>query len=351
MTNAPALADPVDRLVWDESPVAAVDGVAVLVIGSADLAARALRAGARVYAFCDAASDHDTLVDGITRLTPDQPLTGIDVVWLHLPRQLDELDQYCAWAVASGADQVVAGGRIKQLNHSMNDVLARHFERVNASRGRDKARVLHAAGARPRAVDRPGGAWPRWRTLDIDHAPTRVAHHGGTFASGRFDPATRLLLGQLDAVCAAAPSRVLDWGSGAGIIATALARRLPRAGIDAVDLSWAGADATRLTLHAAGLPDDTSTGLRTHWADGNAMLTTLADLDLVVSNPPFHAGNAKDSSATLAMIDLAAQHLVPGGELWLVHNSHLPYLAALRRHGRAGVVAQDRSYTVSRLVA
>ncbi|MGA4670272.1 class I SAM-dependent methyltransferase [Propionibacteriaceae bacterium Y1923] len=341
-----ALTDPVDRLVADESPVAAAAGAVVLVIGSVPLAEHALAAGARVLAFCDSALDHVQLPDGVERVTPEDDLPDLDVAWARLPRDLDELDQWCAWVAGAGGS-FVAGARTRHLHPTMNQVIGRHFGAVRASLGRDKSRVLHGSDPQPAAADRPGARWPRWRDLELPGDDpgqvTRTARHGGTFASGRLDPGTRLLLQQLDQVVASGPGRVLDWGSGAGLLTTALGRRLPTATLDAVDLSWAGAEATRLTLAANGI-DAT-----THWADGNALLAGLDGLDLVISNPPFHAGVAKDSTATETMIDLAAERLVPGGELWLVHNSHLPWLRQLRRHGRAEVIAQDPGYTVSRL--
>lgn len=316
----------------------------MLVIGSVDLARFALASGARVLGFCDSALDHVALPEGVERVTPSDELGPVDVAWVHLPRDLDELDQWCAWIAATGAT-FVGGARIKALNTSMNPVIGRHFAEVRASRGRDKSRVLHGGDPQPQAASRPGAAWPRWRDIILPSTsrPASVARHGGTFASGRLDAGTRLLLQSLAPLAARAPERVLDWGSGSGLVTMALAEVLPKVQIDAVDVSWAGADATRLSLAA------NEVAAEVHWADGNELLETIDDLDLVISNPPFHAGRAKDSSATEAMIEIAAERLLPGGELVLVHNSHLPWLRLMRRHGFADVVAQDTGYTVSRL--
>lgn len=50
------------------------------------------------------------------------------------------------------------------------------------------------------------------------------------------------------------------------------------------------------------------------------------------------------------MIADAARVLVPGGELVLVYNSHLPYLPRLREVGLTEILARDRSYLVTRTV-
>jgi 16S rRNA (guanine1207-N2)-methyltransferase len=84
------------------------------------------------------------------------------------------------------------------------------------------------------------------------------------------------------------------------------------------------------------------------------LLTSTADgsTDLVLCNPPFHRGAARDSDAAFAMFTDAARVLRPGGELWTVYNSHLPYLPALRRLvGSTRIVSQDPRYVVTRSIA
>ncbi len=47
----------------------------------------------------------------------------------------------------------------------------------------------------------------------------------------------------------------------------------------------------------------------------------------------------------------AQRVLRPGGELWVVYNSHLPYLTTLRRTiGRSTVIGQNPKFTVVRSV-
>ncbi len=76
-----------------------------------------------------------------------------------------------------------------------------------------------------------------------------------------------------------------------------------------------------------------------------------ASLDLIVTNPPFHLGSARDSGPTLRMLADAARALRPGGELWCVYNSHLPGGEHLpERVGRTRQVARTRAYTVTRNV-
>ena len=65
----------------------------------------------------------------------------------------------------------------------------------------------------------------------------------------------------------------------------------------AIDVTWSGADAARLTASANELRIDV---LR---RDGLAGWTE--PLDLIVMNPPFHDGTAKDTEPTRRLINQA----------------------------------------------
>ena len=267
-------------------------------------------------------------------VVPDlaEALTGAALVVLRLPKSLDALDEIARTAALLGTADVrlVAGGRVKHMTPSMNDVLGASFEQVHASLGRQKSRVLHAAGQR--TVEQ---VWPKQRHhADLD---LTIHAHGAAFAGTRVDAGTRLLLGQLDRLTET-HGTVVDLGCGTGVLASVLARRFDD--VVAIDVSAAAVASARLTT--AGAVD-------VRRGDG---LTDLADASVatIVSNPPFHVGTAKDSTPTLAMIADAKRVLRPGGELVLVYNSHLPYLPRLREVGPTEILARDRSYLVTRTV-
>ena len=331
--------DPVASLILDEA--GDLDG-RVLVVDDAggELTRAAASAGADVHTWCDdlrelrqVPSDHriDTLPPG---WSPDL------VLW-RLPRAIAAVEDYAehlASRLGPGA-RIVAGGRVKHMTPAQNSALARQFGHVSASLGRQKSRVLHASGAQPRPR-----RWPQRRY--VSETGLTVVAHGAVFATNRLDDGTHLLLRTLARVMgepdAGAASRgvALDLGSGSGILAAWLAQRgwTTRA----IDVSAAAVTSTRLTARANGVHVYAQRG---DGLDGVAP----ASIDLLVSNPPFHVGGAKDSTPSLRMIEQAGAVLRPGGELWLVFNAHLPYLPHLRRHvGITTVESQDRHYLVTR---
>lgn len=134
----------------------------------------------------------------------------------------------------------------------------------------------------------------------------------------------------LELLPAAAPSRVLDLGTGSGAIALVIARQRPAARVTAVDASADALAVVAANVQRLGLPVALRHG---HWFGAVAGEV----FDLIVSNPPYIAeGDAHlpalaheprqalvsgaDGLADIRRIVAAAPaHLAPGGWLLLEH--------------------------------
>jgi 16S rRNA (guanine1207-N2)-methyltransferase len=347
--------DATDRLLLDEAATAlAAAGPGEVVVigdhyGAIALGAVALHGARAVRVHQDALSGELALarnaqsagLEGEVRSLPlDEELTrGARVVLAQLPRSLDALDEIAGLVARTAEPNVVffAGGRIKHMTRGMNDVLARHFEDVSATLGRQKSRALVARSPRTDAVAR---SWPV-RAHD-DQLDLEIRSFGAAFAGARVDVGTRFLL---DSLARMAPdARVaLDLGSGTGVIATVLVRSRPGLRVIASDQSASAVDSTRATAEANGVAeridvvrDDAASAL----ADGS--------VDLVVLNPPFHIGNAVHPGIAEKLFRAAGRVLAPGGELWTVWNSGLRYRDTLERHvGPTEQIARNATFTVT----
>ncbi|MDL5488180.1 class I SAM-dependent methyltransferase [Microbacterium wangruii] len=345
--------DAADRLLLDESAsarAAAHDGELVVIgdaygalaLGAADAGAgdirvhqdaitgeRALAANAHTFA----------LGDRVRSLPLTAPLVAdARIVLMRLPRSLAALDDIAGLIAAHAHPrvEVYAGGRIKHMTPAMNDVLRRHFSRLDVTHARQKARVLIAREPREGADPQP--AHER-------HDGMTVCAFGGVFAGPRIDIGTRLLLEHLpDELPSGAPADlVVDLACGTGVIAAALAMRHPHLRVYASDASAAAVASARATAEANAV------GGRVRVEQDDA-LSALPDgvAGFIALNPPFHSGAAVTDALAPRLFDDAARVLKPGGELWCVWNSALRYRPALERLvGPTRQVARNAKFTVT----
>ena len=333
--------DPVSSLIMDEAGPVSGRVLVLDDVGGA-LTQAAVSAGADVRTWCDNLRALDDVPEANRASDPLQPDWSPDLVLWRLPQALAAVEDYSEYLAARLAPEarVVAGGRTKHMTIAFNTALARQFGTVWASRGRQKSRVLHASDTKPGPV-----RWPMRRYLP--EVGVSAVSHGNVFNTNRLDEGTHLLLrtlaraaGEVVTDGRATRGTALDLGSGSGIIAAWLAQRGWTT--TAVDNSAAAVASTRLTALANSVQVDVRRADMLEGTRGNS-------IDLLVTNPPFHVGPAKDSRPTLGMIRDAGRVLSSGGEFWMVFNAHLPYLPELRRHvGHTTVEAQDRHYIVAR---
>lgn len=250
---------------------------------------------------------------------------GTQVVLMRLPRSLDQLDQWAA-VIASYASQdvvVLAGGRIKHMSLSMNEVLSLSFSSVEASLAHQKSRVLRARNPLVETACQALSQWPkREQHDDVDLI---VCAEGGAFAGTSIDIGTYDLLAVLDRVSGKQGMRIIDFGCGTGVLAAQIAKLRPSATVIASDQSAAAVESAKATMEANGL----SERVRVVRDDGLAS-QPHASADLILFNPPFHSGAAVHAGTSLRLFAEAGRVLKPGGELWVVANRHLSYKPALR---------------------
>lgn len=350
-------ADATDRLILDEAAddLAAAPAGTVCVVGdrygALTLGAAALHGATAVRTHQDRLVGEQALAAnaarlGLTGTYASHPLdagalAGARVVLWQLPSSLDELDEVAA-AIATHADadvRVYAGGRVKHMTHGMNDVLGRWFTSVQARLARQKSRVLVAAGPRPEG-DRPASGWPVAERHD-DLGLTVLAH-GGVFAGTGIDIGTRFLLGCTGQMAPSAET-ALDLGCGTGVLAVSLAQAWPALRVIATDESAAAVASAAATAEANGVGDRVTVR-----RDDAAASVPDASVDLVVLNPPFHVGTTVHSGIARRLFADAARVLRPGGELWVVWNSHLQYRPVLTALvGPTRQAARNAKFTVT----
>ncbi len=141
----------------------------------------------------------------------------------------------------------------------------------------------------------------------------------GVFSADGVDLASALLV---DALPDKLSGEVVDLGAGWGFLS---AHVLTRPNVKTLHLVEAG----HMALECArrNVPDDRA---RYIWEDATIWQPPHR-MDVVVMNPPFHAGRAAEPQIGQAFVATAARVLSGSGDLWMVANRHLPYEAELKK--------------------
>lgn len=203
-----------------------------------------------------------------------------------------------------------------------------------------KALGLHVGEALSKAhgklaVVRPGPQLADWVATATEFDGFRTLP--GVFSADGPDRGSVLLAAALPAKLGA---RVADLGAGWGYLSRAI---LAREGVKSLDLIEA--EATALDCARVNITDERAQFI---WADATSY-KTAKPWDLVVMNPPFHAGREAEASLGMGFIRAAHRGLLNSGQLLMVANRHLPYeplLATLFK--QVEVIGGDSAFRVTR---
>jgi len=143
-----------------------------------------------------------------------------------------------------------------------------------------------------------GEAW--WFTTDR-----------GMFSPTRLDPGTKILI---EAMVIPEGAQILDAGAGYGPLGLVAARLAgPGGHAHLVEVNARAADLARQNM-ARNRVDNA-----TVYTTGELANLDLPPIDIVLCNPPSHAGY----DVVFPLLDAAAAKLAPGGEFWMVGFKHL----------------------------
>jgi 16S rRNA (guanine1207-N2)-methyltransferase len=225
--------------------------------------------------------------------------------------------------------------RLAELLSQPGEVLANH------SRAR-VAVFLRTAQPLELALSAGDQPVPLWPTHGEEAGVPRITVPPGVFSHGELDAGTAVLLAHMAEETPA--ERVLDLGCGAGHLGLYALWRWPGAQAWFVDADARAVAATRRNLAALRL-DQRATVV---WWDVAEPLPA-AGFDLVVCNPPCHAGKANDHTTAQAMFRHAFASLAPGGRLLVVANRQLPYEHHLAVLGTVDIPVEQAGFKILRL--
>lgn len=263
----------------------------------------------------------DDLARAGYKTAPDIPAGTFDLVLLHTPRQQEEARHDLAaglLALAPGGTLIAAAANDAGGKRLKKEARAFGFECSEDSRHKSRV-ILGVRGAIDEEQCKQAVAAGGYRSVCGGDYTSRP----GVFSWDRVDAGSALLARHIPA--GALRGRGADFGCGFGYLALQALKNNP--GI--TEISCIDADARAVESCRRNMPSGAK--VQFIWADiarrGSRDLPH--NLDWIVMNPPFHEGARAVPEAGIGFIAAARECLRPGGSLWMVANSHLPYERAL----------------------
>jgi 16S rRNA (guanine1207-N2)-methyltransferase len=269
-------------------------------------------------------------------------IEGLDAAILVVPKALERAE----YALAQIAPMLTAGCTLylvgeKKGGISRAEKLMQPYgsgaEKLDSARHCQLWRMPVDGSAAPFDLAR----WQRDVHIELADQSIDLVSLPGVFSHGRLDEGSQLLLDELTPL---PNGKVLDFGCGAGVLTTALARRNPGSRFEMVDVDAMALYCARQTLERNGVEAEV------YPSDG--LSDVHGRLAAVVSNPPFHTGIKHDTSIAERFFEQMTRHLLPGGEMRIVANGFLRYPALIEAHiGPCNVLRENSRFKVYSAVA
>jgi 16S rRNA (guanine1207-N2)-methyltransferase len=208
--------------------------------------------------------------------------------------------------------------------------------------------IKKSTSSLPTWINEPGIAPGSWHTFPamLGERTFPIYSLPGVFSYNQIDEGTKLLLESLPQdLC----GHILDMGCGYGIIGLSVAANVSDEGknesrIDLVDSNLFAIISAEKTISANlnNLGTNTICAMQTIWSDLMSDLDNQT-YDVVLTNPPFHAGKIVDYTVPHALIQQAHRVLKKKGRLILVANRFIRYEKIIANYFESVNITQQTS--------
>jgi len=217
------------------------------------------------------------------------------------------------------------------------------IEKLTASQLSDCAKIdaarhclLFSASLIPQSEPFDLSKWLKPYSFSINNTQVNVVALPGVFSQNGLDIGTQVLLENL-------PKKIygdiLDFGCGAGVIASYLGKTIPDIKLHLLDVSALALYSAQETLKL--------NGLNGHVFPSNSLSDVQGKYDQVISNPPFHQGLKTNYQATETFLGKIKPHLKAKGKVTVIANSFLRYQPIMEQAiGRTEILAKQKGFSL-----
>lgn len=206
----------------------------------------------------------------------------------------------------------------------------------------DNARhcVLIEAKLQPPQVQFNLEDWFTYYQVELNATRLKVAALPGVFSQAKLDVGTKVLLESLDEFTVSnGNDKILDFGCGAGVIASFIGLKNTKTDLHLVDVSALALASAQKTLSLNGLSGEVFAT--------NSLSNITDKYQHIISNPPFHQGIKTNYLATEQFLKGIKPHLFAQGKLTIVANTFLQYQSIIEQSlGQIRRLNKQNGFTV-----
>ena len=266
------------------------------------------------------------------------PLTAweekTDLVLLKIPKSLSLFQLFLEQVAKNSTPEVtvICGFMTRHFSPNLIKIAEEYFDVVEQSKAVKKARVLILSGKKEHTE--------KELTTTISYKEVDYKQYLGVFSADHIDYATQFFIDKLE--INNTDGRILDLGSGNGVIAHQIQLTNPNAEIHLMDDSYLAIKSSELNIKGDNV--------HFHFNDEFSIFDKNY-FDVIVTNPPFHFEYEINIQITLALFRGCHSALKEGGNLQVVANQHLNYLSHLKPlFHQVEVIGEDDKFIVYKCV-
>jgi len=257
-------------------------------------------------------------VNDLSTVEFSNPLASLegkmDVVLLKVPKSFALFRLFLDQIVQNSTDdvRVICAFMTRHFGSTMLDISSEYFEEVEQSKAQKKSRLLVLSKKKPLKDRELIGS--------LKYKEEEYRQYPGVFSGDHIDYATQYLLEHMQ--IKKEDGKILDLGSGNGVLAKEIQKENPEAEIHLLDDSFLAIESAKLNIEGDKIH---------HHYDCDLASFEYDFFDSIVSNPPFHFEYEVNIQIPLMLFRSCHRCLKRGGNFQLVANQHLNYRVHLEK--------------------
>ena len=258
----------------------------------------------------------------------------IDLAVMKIPKSIALFELYLEQIVHNSTDDLVVlcGFMTRHFSPKLIKIAEQYFEEVEQGKAKKKARVLTLRNKKTIAK--------KELISKLSFEEQEYQQYKGVFSGQHIDYATQYLIKNIE--LKDTDNKVLDLGSGNGVIAHEILKKRPDSELHLIDDSYLAVASAKLNIEGKNIH---------HHFENDLSIFDDESFDLIVTNPTFHFEYEINIQVSIELFRQCHRCLKYGGTLQLVANKHLNYKTHLApMFASVEIVAEDAKFVVYRCV-